>query len=99
MSKLNCWEVKRCGRQPGGERAEDLGVCPASVEGDAPGPNGGKAHGRMCWSLAGTLCGGAVQGTFAQKSKTCLTCEFFAQVQTEEGHRFSMFDAPKSRKR
>jgi hypothetical protein len=28
--KLNCWEVKKCGREPGGVKVKELGVCPAS---------------------------------------------------------------------
>jgi len=32
MKKLNCWEFKRCGRQFGGEKVADLGICPAVIE-------------------------------------------------------------------
>ncbi len=32
MGKLNCWDFKKCGRQSGGEKAHELGVCPASTE-------------------------------------------------------------------
>ena len=32
MKKLNCWEFKKCGRQPGGEHVNDMGLCPATVE-------------------------------------------------------------------
>jgi len=28
--KLNCWEFKKCGRQPGGPKVAELGVCPAT---------------------------------------------------------------------
>ena len=64
--RLNCWEFKKCGREVGGAKAKELGVCPAY-------PN----HGRSCAALAGTLCGGKVQGTFAQKFANCLKCEFY----------------------
>jgi len=83
--KLNCWEAKKCGRQPGGSRAGELGVCPAAVEQKADGLNGGRNAGRICWALAGTLCGGKVQGTFATKVGTCMECDFYQTVCREEG--------------
>ena len=30
--KQNCWEIKKCGREPGGTHEQAMGVCPASVE-------------------------------------------------------------------
>jgi two-component system NtrC family sensor kinase len=30
-----------------------------------------------CWQIAGTFCGGEVQGAFAQKYKTCSECEVY----------------------
>ena len=30
-SSANCWEVKQCGRQPGGPKAGEFGVCPAAT--------------------------------------------------------------------
>ena len=74
--KVNCWEYKKCGRQPGGPRAMELGVCPAATDTKADGMNGGCNGGRMCWALTGTMCGGQVQGTFAQKLTNCMDCEF-----------------------
>ena len=81
----NCWDFKQCGRQPGGSRVSDLGVCPASTDVKADGLNGGRNGGRICWALTGTLCGGKVQGTFAQKLANCMDCEFYRLVQTEQG--------------
>lgn len=89
----NCWEAKKCGRQPGGSRVSDLGVCPAAIEDKANGMNGGRHGGRVCWALSGTLCGGAVQGTFAQKLSTCMQCDFYHLVQTEQGKTFESFKA------
>jgi len=85
MAKQNCWEFKKCGRQPGGEKTDELGVCPASIEERVNGANSGKNGGRACWPLVGTLCGGKVQGTFAQKISNCMKCEFYQQVGQEEG--------------
>ncbi len=85
MAKQNCWEFKNCGRQPGGAKAQELGICPASMDATSDGVNEGKRAGRICWALVGTLCGGKVQGTFAQKKTTCLACDFFKKVKEEQG--------------
>lgn len=61
--KLNCWQVKKCGREPGGAKTAELGICPAAAEVALSGTNGGKNGGRACWAIAGTLCGGKVQGS------------------------------------
>jgi hypothetical protein len=82
---LNCWDLKKCGRQPGGSRASELGVCPASISAKGDGLNGGRNGGRICWALTGTLCGGKVQGTFAEKLGNCMGCEFYRLVQSEQG--------------
>lgn len=82
--KLNCWEVKRCERQPGGALSGELGVCPVTTDAALHGAHGGKNSGRACWVVAGTLCGGKVQGTFASKLHNCWRCGFMAQVEKEE---------------
>ncbi len=87
MAKLNCWEFKQCGREPGG-RNKDLGVCPTTVEARLHGNHGGKHAGRACWVVAGTLCGGREQGTFAHKYHNCEKCDFYQMVRREEGPRF-----------
>ncbi|HXW68738.1 MAG TPA: hypothetical protein VEJ88_03940 [Dissulfurispiraceae bacterium] len=63
---MNCWEFKKCGREKGGIKSEELGVCPAFPE-----------HGKRCARIAGTLCGGTVSGTFAKKLKSCTHCNFY----------------------
>ena len=63
---MNCWEFKKCGREANGAKSKDLGVCSAY-------PN----HGSHCARVAGTLCGGKVQGTFAEKLANCMTCDFY----------------------
>jgi len=89
----NCWEFKKCGRQPGGARAAELGVCAASTEAKANGLNGGRNGGRICWALAGTLCGGKVQGTYAHKLANCLECEFYRLVHAAQGNRIQSIAA------
>lgn len=81
---INCWEFKECGREPGGKNVEDLGVCPAATETSLDGFHRGDNAGRVCWVIAGTFCGGKVQGTYADKSGNCEQCAFFQQVLVEE---------------
>ncbi len=87
MSNVNCWEFKKCGREPGGAKAGELGVCAAASATRATGANGGKNAGRGCWAIAGTLCGGVVQGSFASKLTNCMQCQFYQLVAAEEGSR------------
>ncbi len=70
----NCWEIKKCGRTPGGNKAAELGVCPAYPD-----------NGKNCWNVAGTFCGGKVQGTAAEKRGGCLTCNFFKERKQTHG--------------
>lgn len=48
--------------------------CPAVVE----------MAGRTCWLVAGTMCGGEVQGEAAQKIGNCRECEFYKKVKARE---------------
>ena len=90
MKKVNCWEYKKCGRETGGLRAQELGICPATQEPRLDGVHGGLYGGRSCWVLAGTLCSGQVQGTFAQKYKNCELCDFYKNVKQEEFPQFQL---------
>lgn len=85
MPKRNCWDIKSCGREPFGKSVHELGVCPAATDASSEGINGGTNAGRICWAVAGTFCGGKVQGTFAQKEVICMACDFFKRVKDEEG--------------
>jgi CRP-like cAMP-binding protein len=84
QNKLNCWEYMQCQRQPGGEMVAELGECPAARDISFDGINYGKNAGRICWAVAGTCCGGEIQGTFAEKRDSCTGCEFYQMVQEEE---------------
>ena len=88
MANQNCWEIKKCGREPGGAKVKELGVCPAAVEVRVNGINCGQNAGRCCWAVAGTLCEGKVQGSFAQKIGNCVNCDFFQLVVKEEGRNY-----------
>jgi class 3 adenylate cyclase len=85
MSELqNCWEVSNCERWVGGTKAEEFGICPVFKDESANGINQGKNGGRICWAISGTFCGGEVQGSFANKRTTCMSCDFFKKVREEE---------------
>jgi len=77
--------MKKCGREPGGVKSAEMGVCPAATSTSTNGVNNGKNGGRICWAIAGTFCGGKVQGDFAQKSVSCMSCEVFKEIKREEG--------------
>ncbi|OHD56610.1 MAG: hypothetical protein A2014_04250 [Spirochaetes bacterium GWF1_49_6] len=86
MAKMNCWEFKKCGREPGGTKTAELGICPAAAESRVNMLNGGLNGGRSCWAVTGTLCGGKIQGTFAQKIFNCMECDFYKTVISDEGN-------------
>jgi len=81
MPEQNCWEFRTCGREPGGAHVHELGACPAATETRVDGVNAGKNGGRTCWAIAGTMCSGRVQGTYAAKMTNCQSCEFYKNVQ------------------
>jgi hypothetical protein len=90
MKKSNCWEIKKCGREPGGPNIDDLGVCPAALDKRLDGIHGGENGGRACWVVAGSLCDGEIQGIFVDKYDNCCKCEFYMKVKSEESSEFKM---------
>jgi len=63
----DCWKIMQCGRETGGSNVSQDGECVAARKG----------FGHSCWAIAGTLCGGEVQGTEAQKKKNCMVCRVY----------------------
>ncbi len=88
MEKLNCWEFKKCGRELGGTREHELGICPASTYIALDNMHDGIASGRTCWVVAGTMCGGYVAGMFASKLGDCRKCDFYELVYAQQGDGF-----------
>ncbi|MBT3362411.1 MAG: hypothetical protein HN929_09620 [Chloroflexi bacterium] len=91
--KQNFWDFKQCGRQSGGSNVAEMGICPAATDAASNGYNKGRNGGRICWAVTGTFCGASVQGSFAQKKQSCMTCDFYGKVKAEEkesGNRFSL---------
>lgn len=85
MGKLNCWNFKNCGRYPGGPKEHELGTCPVPIMDEADGFLGGRGAGRGCAYVAGSYCGGEVQGSYEFKKKHCEDCEYYKALQAEFG--------------
>jgi len=64
LKDVRCWEYMKCGRDVNEEIK-----CPSYPH-----------FGRVCWAVAGTLCAGKIQGTFAQKINNCRNCKFYKMV-------------------
>ena len=89
--KMNCWEFTHCGRQPGGEKSGELGICNVSVEQLTHGVNNGINGGRACWAVKRKFNANAdVQCSCDrdQQLDNCLQCEFYSTVREEEGDHF-----------
>ncbi len=83
--KQNCWEFMKCGRGIGDPLTKGKELCQAAKEKRLHRFHGGNNSGRACWVVAGTHCGGTVQGSFAKKITACKRCDFYAKVHHEEG--------------
>ena len=66
-----------------------MGVCPAATYEKADGFLGGINGGRACVYIAGTFCQGVEQGTFEDKEKDCVQCDFYRKM--KEDHPKQMF--------
>ena len=100
VTRLNCWEFRRCGRVPGGSREGECGVCPVVTESRLDAVHSGINAGRVCWFIEGTLCDMAMRckpsgsGNHVEKFKRCLKCNFYNYVkQQEQGRLISPAEA------
>jgi hypothetical protein len=89
---MNCWEFRRCGREPGGRLASQEGVCRAAVYEPADGYLGGTNGGTACCFIKGTVCEESRhhQATYRGKSEGCWDCAFYRMLRREHGPAFSM---------
>ena len=75
-----------CGRELGGARTDELGVCMAAKDERLNRVHGGKNAGRTCWVVAGTFSSkGKVECVVAKEYGSCATCDFYYEVKREEG--------------
>ena len=76
--RLNCWEFKKCGREPNGRNVSVSGVCAVATEVSVDGIHDGKNGGRCCWAVISVshdnLGGGSC------RILECLKCEFYKMV-------------------
>lgn len=84
MVRLNCWQFKKCGRGPGGDKVAELGLCPAATETKLDGVNYGDKAGRACWALVGTNCHKNQPINFALHLSECSKCDFYQLVYEQE---------------
>ena len=82
--KLHCWE-KLHGRQPGGERSVEFGICPVSVEAKTHMIHEGINGGRACWAIQRKFNGNDLQCKLDQKLDHSIQCDFYSEVKGEEG--------------
>jgi hypothetical protein len=90
--KQNCWEFKKCGRQPGGENVGKDGLCPAAEFELADGFCGGKNGGRACAYVVGTLCAADVCDIYQNKNNKCAECEFYLALKKEHESEMSLLN-------
>lgn len=64
---MNCWEVKQCGRIPGGDKVTELGLCPAWPD-----------HGHDCFLITGAC---AASGSPELGRARCQACEHYQSIQ------------------
>jgi hypothetical protein len=88
--RLNCWEFKKCGKEPEGAHKSRPDACPAARATVAHGVNGGMNGGRICWAISGTLSEDIVKGAFAKDMFSCINCDFFKLVEEEEADNFAL---------
>ncbi len=86
--KRNCWEHQNCGRQEGGINVDRLGLCSAASHQCANGINDGKNGGRTCWAVAGMFSDGKIECSCQPSTFGCILCDFYSQVENEQGEDF-----------
>jgi hypothetical protein len=80
--KINCWQFKNCGREPGGVMANIHGICPVTTAMRFDGLNGGQKGGRVCWKVKAHSLANARQ--MCCFGINCHTCDFHRRVTFEE---------------
>lgn len=80
--KLNCWEFKNCGREPGGLMADVLGECPVGSAMKYDGLNEGVGAGRACWMVPNSVCN-------HKRGASCYDCEFYKRVVFEQDEKIA----------
>lgn len=77
---MNCWEHEKCGREPGGAKVHEIGVCPTITMKEADGFCGGKNGGRGCAYISNTYSHGIKQGSYQEKLEHFFKCDFYKRA-------------------
>ena len=83
-ARLNCWQFKNCGREPGGDKVLTRGPCPVALEMAADGIHNGKNGGRCCWVITNSVYEGNTPGFCLERSRKCRECDFYLFVEKAE---------------
>ncbi len=94
---MNCWEFKKCGKEPNGIRASKLGVCHVATCKKSDGFLGGKNAGKACayYCKVFAINGTETQGLslhkelFNKKNCSCENCDFHKILKDKHGEKFS----------
>ncbi|WP_339134528.1 MAG: hypothetical protein WGN25_15610 [Candidatus Electrothrix sp. GW3-4] len=81
---LNCWQFKKCGREPGGKNAVNDGVCSVALDIGADGVHNGTNGGRCCWVITNSAYQGDRDGFCLEKSRKCRECDFYLFIKKSE---------------
>jgi len=82
---LNCWQFKKCGREPGGNNVLKTGICPVAIEIGADGVHNGKNGGRCCWVITNSAFeGDTPHGLCLNRIQGCRECDFYLFVEKSE---------------
>ncbi len=81
----DCWEFFQCGREIGGEKVEELGICPAVTASERDGNCSDKNGDRGCAFISGNFCNGVNQGSLKDEEINCIQCVFFRMVSLNDG--------------
>jgi hypothetical protein len=85
---INCWEFCECGRQPGGDKVDIYGPCPAPLNEKCEGINNGQNAGRYCWKAVGTMSDVEPDCPKAKRANDCLECDFFQLIKAQQQESF-----------
>jgi hypothetical protein len=74
---VNCWQFKKCGREPGGRNISKYGVCSVPLDIVADGINNGENGGRTCWTLREAACQKIMLACSVNEIRECIQCDFY----------------------
>ncbi len=76
--KTSCRPIKNQAEKTKRMNCWEFYTCPEERQQACPAFT--RKAGRSCWIVAGTLCGGQVQGTMAKKIGDCRMCDFYIRI-------------------